>query len=135
MDNKEIIGAVLVILLFPLFWWGNVRLMACLSGWQRMAERFPAEKRQPKNSVWGKSAKIGWAKYKACVSIESSVEGIYLAVMFPFSFGHKPIFIPREEMREVKEKKFLWIERVRFEVGSPRVGRVELSKNDFEGRE
>ena len=134
MEETKSWEVVLVLLVFPLFWWGNARLIAFLSGWQRMAARFPAGERRPK-SVWGKSAKIGWAQYSGCVSVQSLPEGIYLAVMFPFHFGHKPIFIPRGEIREVRERKIFWSERVRFEVGSPRVGRIELSKKDFEGRE
>jgi hypothetical protein len=133
MEKEETLELILVLTLFPLFWWGNVRLMAYLSGWKTIAARFPAKERRPKKSFWGQSAKIGWARYSGCVTVESTAEGIYLGVIFPFQFGHKPIFIPREEIRVVKERKILWMERVQFEVGSSPIGNIELAKSDFEG--
>ena len=134
MEEKNIWEIALMVV-FPLFWWGLVRTMAHLSGWRRIAARFQAGERKPQSRKWGRSAKVGWASYNGCVSVNSVPDGIHLAVMFPFCFGHKPIFIPREEIRDVRGSKILWIERVRFEVGSPKVGRIELARKDFEGRD
>jgi hypothetical protein len=54
--------------------------------------------------------------------------------MLPFRLAHPPLFIPWEEIHDVKARRFLWVEDIVFEVGSPSVAKLCLSKKILEGR-
>jgi hypothetical protein len=78
---------------------------------------------------------LGWVNYGSCLTIYNGPEGIYLSVMWPFSLGHPPLFIPWGELHYVRTRRFLGMEDVFFEVGSPSIAKLCLSKKVFEGRE
>jgi len=123
--------------LFPCFFlgmWCAVSLvLSTLGGWRRLAESFPARGQPSGRRFVMQGAKVGLVHYSGCLTICSSPEGLYLSVWLPFRLGHPPLLIPWHAVHNATIRRFLWIERVAFDVGSPSVTTVELSKKIFEG--
>ncbi len=123
--------------LFPFFFLGMgcaiSLLLSTLGGWRRLAESFPARGQPSGRRFILQSAKVGLVHYSGCLTLYSSPEGLYLSVWWPFRLGHPPLFIPWHAVHNATIRRFLWIERVAFDVGSPSVTTVELSKKIFEG--
>ena len=46
-------------------------------------------------------------RYDSCLTIGANAEGLYLAVLFLFRFGHPPLFIPWQDIA-VRTGKTLW---------------------------
>ena len=46
--------------------------------------------------------------YRSCLTIGGNSEGIYLSVLFLFTAGSSPLFIPWNEIKIVK-RKFWWL--------------------------
>ncbi len=76
---------------------------------------------------------MGVTNYNSVLTIHVSPEGLHLAVMKIFRLGHPPILIPWAEIHQATFRRFLWTESVVFEVGAPRVARVQLPKQVFAG--
>jgi hypothetical protein len=49
-----------------------------------------------------------------------------------FRVGHRPMLIPWKEIHDVETQKILWAEFVSFEIGSPTVAKLRLSKAMFD---
>jgi hypothetical protein len=133
-----VLGAFLVILIplvFAAVWGPLLFLMSVLSGWRRLAEIFPANDLPTGKRFAFQSAKLGWSNYGNCLTIYNSDAGLYISTILPFRLGHPPLFIPWSEMHDVRTSRTLWIEQVAFEVGSPSVATLALSKKIFDGRE
>lgn len=127
----------LLFMLFPFFfaamWCAVSLLLASMGGWRRLAESFPAQDQPRGRRFFMQSGKVGIVNYGSCLTIYSAPDGLYLSVWFPFRLGHQPLFIPWSAIRRAKTHRFLWTETVAFEVGSPSVGTLQLSKKIFEG--
>ena len=76
--------------------------------------------------------KVGQVTYSGCLTIYSSPEGLYLKVLLPVRPGHPPLFIPWDAIRNPVARRFLWADSVVFDVGSPGIAKVQLSKKVFE---
>ena len=77
-------------------------------------------------------AKVGWASYKNCLTVYNSPEGLFISVFPLFRLGHPPLFIPRAEIHNPTIRRFLWMEFMNFDIGSPRITTMQLPKNVFE---
>ena len=136
MNRSEMSGVFAA--LFPLFfvgmWCGVSMLLSVAGGWRRLAQRYPARGLPTGKRFGWQGARLGWVNYNNCMTIYSSAEGLHLSVWFLFRLGHPPVFIPWEAIRNEQERKVLWVESIRFEVGSPSVVKMELAKKVFEGR-
>lgn len=134
MDNS--VPPTVFFVLFPFFFlgmWCAVGLMlSALGGWRRLSESFPARGRPSGRRFIMQGAKVGRVHYSGCLTIYSSPEGLYLSVWLPFRLGHPPLFIPWYAIHNATTRRFLWIESVVFDVGSPRITTLELSKKIFE---
>lgn len=125
------------IVLFPFIFvgmWCVVSfLLSAIGGWRQLAESFPARGQPSGRRFIMQGMKVGLVTYSGCVTVYSSPEGIYLSVWLPFRLGHPPLFIPRDAIHNVTARHFLWLENVAFDVGSPCVARLQLSKKIYEG--
>ena len=104
-----------------------------MGGWRRLAESFPAKGQPSGKHFFMQSGKVGLVNYGSCLTIYSAPEGLYLSVWLPFRLGHPPLFIPWDAVHNMTTRRFLWVERVVFDVGSPSVATLQLSKKIFEG--
>jgi hypothetical protein len=130
---------LVVCVLVPLLFVGALNLslilISTLGGWRQLAETFPANDLPTGKRFRMQSGSLGWVNYSACLTVYSSPEGLWLSTMWPFRVGHPPIFIPWSEIHDVTTRRQLWMEIVVFEVGSPSVTKLTLSKKVFMGRE
>lgn len=138
MDSALAPLAIAFLVLFP-FIFGGIWCAACfgmsrIGGWRRLAEKFSSRKGPSGRRFWFQSGRVGKVRYSSCLTIYSSAKGLYLSVWLPFRPGHPPLLIPWEVMRNATSHRFLWMEAVAFEVGTPRITAMELSKKVFDGR-
>lgn len=135
--NKSAPPALFVVL-FPFFFvgmWCAVSLvLSTIGGWRRLAESFPARGQPSGKRFFMQGGKVGLVTYSACLTIYSSSEGLYLSVWLPFRLGHPPLFIPWNAARNVATRRFLWAESVVFDVGSPGIATLQLSRKVFENQ-
>ena len=121
------------LLFFVGMWCGTSFLLAAMGGWRRLAESFRAGDEPSGRFFFMQSGKVGLVNYASCLTIYSAPNGFYLSVWLPFRLGHPPLFIPWSAIRNATTRRFLWFERVEFDVGSPSVATLQLSKKVFEG--
>ena len=120
--------------LFVGMWCGVVLLLSGIGGWGRLAQGFAANRRPNGRRLTTQSGKVGGVNYNSCLTVHVAEDGLYLSVMVLFRLGHPPLFIPWSSIHNRTVRRFLWIETVKFEVGSPTVATLQLSKKVFEGR-
>ena len=125
-----------LLFLFPLFfvgmWCAALLVLSRIGGWHRLAESFPV-RGEPSGRRFGmQSAKVGSVSYNNCLTLYTSTEGLYLSVWLLFRFGHPPLFIPWGDLHNAATRRFLWVESVVFDVGSPRIATLQLSKKVIE---
>lgn len=118
--------AYFVVALLPGFFAGLFVVIARLTGWARLAERFPAD-REPDEGLCfrGQYMRLGWSDYNGPLTIRISPEGLYLAV-WPILVGHAPILIPWSEVRVTEERRRRWIAVALVEVGQPPLAKMQL---------
>lgn len=131
-----LIAAILIgfPLVFIPMWCGVCFLLSQIGGWRRLAERF-ADPSPPRGTLYsGQTGRVGVTNYRSILTIHTSPAGLHLAVMKLFRVGHPPILIPWAEIRGAKRSRFLWLDNVAFEVGSPSLAKVHLPARIFEGQ-
>lgn len=100
--------AYFAIALIPGFFAGVLVVIAKLSGWTKLAERFRADREPDDGTCFrGQFFRIGWCDYNGCTTIRVSSEGLYLAV-WPIFVGHAPLLIPWSALRVVEERRRRW---------------------------
>ena|SRR5436190_1456489 len=127
------------LVLFPFIFvgmWCAVSLIRSrVGGWRRLAESFPARSLPSGKRFFMQGGKVGQVTYNGCLTIHNSREGLYLSAWLPFRLGHPPLFIPWDAIRNPRIHRFLWAESVVFDVGSPSVATLRLSRKIFEGHD
>lgn len=92
-------------------------VISYIGGWRTLAKRFRfgscflGEK-------WGfQSGHMRWiAGYGNCLTLGCNHEGLYLATMPLFRFGHPPLIVPWDEIR-ISRTRILFSQYVRFGLG------------------
>ena len=135
MDKSTL--PTILIGLFPFFfvgmWCAVSLLLSAAGGWRRLAESFPARGKPSGRLFSMQSGKVGLVSYRSCLTVYSTPEGFYLSVWLPFRLGHSPLFIPWHAVHNETTRRFLWMETVVFDVGSPSIATLQLSKKICEG--
>ncbi|TWU32629.1 GNAT family protein [Novipirellula artificiosorum] len=96
---------LLFIVLFPLMWCGISLLIAFLSGWSRLAERYRHDARIECKFFYCQSGKIGGVDFNSCLTLGVSERGLLMSVLLPFRAGHPPLPIPWSDFHDVQEKR------------------------------
>jgi hypothetical protein len=109
-------------------------LLSLVSGWQRLAARYPATQPAHGTRLRAQSAGIGGVSYRNCLTIHVAADGLFLSMPFILRVGHAPLFIPWHAVSKQETVKFLWSEMVRLEIGSPPIARVQLDPRVLEAR-
>jgi len=77
-------------------------LLSTISGWHRIAARFPYKKITDPRKYYFARMSLGSGKfpvaYGGCVIVRLSPHGLGLSVIFLFRYLHRPIFIPWSEV-------------------------------------
>jgi hypothetical protein len=130
---------VLFLLLIPLFilfftslWCGISLLLSRVGGWARLAERFPAPEPPEGKRFRSQNGRLGLVNYNRCLTIYISKAGLSLLMTPIFRVGHRPMLIPWKEIHDVDTQRILWAEFVSFQIGSPTMATLRLSKAMFD---
>jgi len=107
------------LILFPVLWVGVLTLVGRTTGWAALARRFRAQ--MPfSGELWSwQSAQIrSWlGGYNNCLLVGANPQGLFLAMMIPFRFGHPSLFIPWFEVSRVSRGKWLQFPFVELQLG------------------
>ncbi len=109
-------------------WMFVLTMVSHLSGWKKLAQRFPAKGSETGKTFRFQSAYIGWAQYSGVLTFVINPNGLGLSAVFPFRFGHPAVFIPWAEFHNFHEvKKFLQTVVV-MEAGDPVITKLTLPR-------
>jgi hypothetical protein len=106
--------------LFALGWLFVTGLLARLSGWANLAERYAAEKSGRGDRFRFVSGSMGTrvlpVSYSNCLFVTVDAQGVYLSILFPFRFMSPPLYFPWASLEEVTSGRFLLMQAVRIRV-------------------
>lgn len=119
-----IVAAFLII--FPLFWIFVVWLISHLSGWQKLAKRYPATLPPQGRHMGGQTLAIGYSRYRNTMEMVANPTGIWMQPMWLFRAGHKPVFIPWGEFNNPQPTTWRWQNLMHYDVGLPKVATIAL---------
>jgi len=106
--------------------------IARITGWSRLAEQYRTWA-PPETNVM-RAVRAYWANVMITGNIYTLAcnrQGLYLAVLFPFRFGHPPLLIPWNEIKTRRIKGFL-SRRVQLEFGNKLSRPFEIFENTAE---
>jgi hypothetical protein len=111
-----------VALFFPLFflalWCTILFLISQASGWAALARRFRLTSPFTGQTWDWKRARMRWGcNYNNCLTVGSDPMGLYLSMMFPFRFGHAPLFLPWQEVSVRRHRSILFFKYVELSLG------------------
>lgn len=109
-------------------------VLGTVSGWRRLAKRFPAPQKASGPTIGFRSAVFDFGVgYNHCLTLEANERGLVLRVLPPFSVTHPPILAPWDSLR-TEHTRFLWrrMVRVRLESAGTRVGQFSFPLADAE---
>jgi hypothetical protein len=119
-------GTLLSGIAFLAMWIGVMALLAYMSGWWKLAAVYRAQRPPSGTCFLLAGGKIGEVWYRGTLTIYTSPEGLYLSVWPIFRFREPPLFIPWSDVRNRREKRWLWFRYIAFDVGSPPIGTMRL---------
>jgi hypothetical protein len=108
--------------LFGVYMWCAVAvIISLLGGWYKVARRFRAPRKFREGQLFKRqSGSVGGGGYGRILTVRVSPQGLYLACIFPFQIMHPPMLIPWEQIKAVRQKRFLWRTSSYLTVGSPK---------------
>jgi hypothetical protein len=122
-----ILGVILAFLLSKIL--KNLRGRG--AGWTNLMERLPTS--GPIGNLFKKqTVQVGKVVYKRCTTVGISPQGLYLEVSIPFSSRLKPLFIPWEMVKGVKEGSLYWEKTRILSIGEPEIGTIAVFADLFE---
>lgn len=96
------------IVVFIAMWFFVAIQLAKKSGWKNLAEQYSRHYVAPVTTSFSRgSGYIGKTSYNGVLRVCADSLGLYLKIMFPFSFGHKPLLIPWSDIKNVTDEKAL----------------------------
>jgi len=114
------------LLLIPLVWCGLSWLMSRISGWHRLARRFPATRPLDGETAYLRTGRIGAVTYHSCLRFHVTDDGLGIAIAIPFRIGHSPLFIPWDQFHHVKDDGMMYSHKAKASVGQPTITRMTL---------
>jgi len=104
---------------------------AVVSGWRRMASRFPLQQWPDAKWFGWQSGEVGLVGYSKLLKISISARGLGLIAAWPFGLWHPPLLIPWNEITQTEEA-WSWRGRGRtLTIGSPRWASVRLNNQQL----
>jgi hypothetical protein len=97
----------LFIIYFVMMWFAVLLILSYWSGWSELAQNYPYQGQpilKKKHFQW---LNMRGVSYKGCITIGGNEQGLYISVMYLFSFGAPSLFIPWQDISIVK-KKYWW---------------------------
>ena len=107
---------LLFVIVFPLLWAGICFLLAALSGWRGLAQRYRGRLSQVEGSVSMVSGGMGLISYRGVLNVQVSREGLGLSVLFLLAVGTPPLAIPWTAITVHPRDRLLWMDRLRLRI-------------------
>jgi hypothetical protein len=97
-----------LILLLGVCWCGGIYLIALMSGWHRLAQRFRCE-RGFEGKLWRfQTGAMRWATaYRGILTLGANESGMYLAMLVFFKMGHPALFVPWSEITVSERRRWM----------------------------
>jgi hypothetical protein len=93
---------------FAVIWFGVFNLVAFLGGWTQLARSYRASTGFEGKRWWMQSGMGRFSvHYGNCLLIGANLEGLRIAVFFPFRPGHPPLFFPWSDISITYERRWL----------------------------
>jgi hypothetical protein len=121
-----ILIALLALSAFPVIWGGTVWIISRL-GWATLAAHFETDQPPTGHTLRFQSARIGISNYNGVLTVHIEPDGLRLAVIAPFRFGHPPLLIPWDAITAIRPQKVLWMTVYAIDIGEPHVQTVQVS--------
>ncbi len=112
------------LLLIPIVWFSLSWLLSRISGWHRLAERYPGIRTIEGETASLRSGRIGPVNYYSCLKFGINDEGLLISIAPPFRLGHRPLFIPWSDFHNVKEDGMMYSQKVKASIGQPTITRM-----------
>ena len=112
-------------------WVGVNALLSYSSGWQKLAAVYRAQRPPSGRCFPIQGGRIGDVFARGCLTIYTSPEGMYVSIWPIFRFREPPLFIPWSDIRNRRERRWLFSRLIEFEIGSPPIGSMWLSPSVF----
>jgi hypothetical protein len=102
-------------------------------GWLGLAEHFPALSQPAGEYIKGQTVEVGQVVYKRCAMVGITEHGLYLEVntLFSSRLNPKPLFIPWEMVKGLKEGNLYWKKTRILSIGEPETGTISFFSGLF----
>ena len=122
-------------IIFPIFWCFVMWINSQIGGWSRLAKRYRTSD-EPNGKVWNSvQGSVGVISYRGVLRCVTNEDGLFLRPGMLFQFAHPELFIPWDDLHDVKRRNVLWFGMIAAKVGKPKVGSIALDEKVFEGSE
>lgn len=120
--------------LFPFFFIGIfvfVLFFLSKKGWSQLANEYRFDNSFEGERVGIISAAINGVNYNNCLLLKYNDEGFYLRPVFIFRLFHKPLFIPWKVIKDIRDKKILFVQLKELRIGEPTIAIMQMRKTAF----
>ena len=120
--------------LFPVFFIGMfvfVLFFLSRKGWSDLAKEYQFDNLFEGERVGIISAAVNGVNYNNCLLLKYNDEGFYLRPVFIFRLFHKPLFIPWKAIKDIRDKKILFVQLKELVIGEPTIAIMQMRKPTF----
>ncbi|MBK7926053.1 MAG: hypothetical protein IPJ98_00750 [Bryobacterales bacterium] len=132
MHEALFVAAILaaIALWGALLWLGVRAVFARLSGWNRLAVRYPVTNPAPAWTWRGQTIQVGPVRYRNCVSAAATHACLHLRS--PALFGFPALSIPWAELHSPAQVRVYRRDAIRLQAGRPPVGAISLPRELYD---
>ena len=127
----EYLTVILLFIPFFIGMWFFVTFLVSRAGWSALAARFRTNSAFEGESLGVISAMVNIANYRHTLVLKYNEAGIHLQPVKVFRMFHPPLLIPWKEIKEVREKEFLFYRYNELVIGEPRVATIRVKTSTF----
>ena len=89
-------------------WLLILNVLAAIGGWRSLAASYAFDAPIEGESFSLRSANIGPVNYGSCLRFTASRSGLVMSILFPFRPGHRPLFIPWEDVAATSHRGWVF---------------------------
>lgn len=126
MIGFSLLFAVLFVSIFFL-----VLFIITQRGWNRLVRKYHYSAEFDGTNFGVISAMINGVNYRNCLVVKYDDRGIYIKPVFMFRLIHKPVFIPFDEIKSIRDIKLFFIKYKELHIGEPGVAKMQIQESIF----
>jgi hypothetical protein len=111
--------------------WILVTYMISKMGWDKLVEKFRYKGPFEGDRIGIISATINSGNYNKVIILRCNQQGIFLKTIFFFRLFHPSVFIPWKEIKEIRDRKVLFIQCKELVVGNPFVAMITMKASTY----